>query len=72
MKFEPIFDRIIVKPDEADTVSDGGIVLTSEVCTVKKGNVVLYGKYCGSDIEYEKKEFGLIMREEDILAMAVR
>jgi chaperonin GroES len=35
---------------------------------VKEGDVVLYGKYSGTDIKYEGKEY-LIVRESDILAI---
>jgi len=36
--------------------------------TVKVGDIVLYGKYSGSELKYEGKDY-LIMREEDILAI---
>jgi chaperonin GroES len=35
---------------------------------VKAGDVVLYGKYSGTEIKHEGKEF-LIVRENDILAI---
>jgi chaperonin GroES len=35
---------------------------------VKAGNKVLYGKYAGTEITIEGKEY-LIMRESDILAI---
>ncbi|OAB79786.1 co-chaperone GroES [Cochleicola gelatinilyticus] len=36
--------------------------------TVKVGDTVLYGKYSGSELKYEGKDY-LIMKEEDILAI---
>ena len=36
--------------------------------TVKVGDTVLYGKYSGSELKFDGKDY-LIMREEDILAI---
>ncbi|MEM7085125.1 MAG: co-chaperone GroES [Bacteroidota bacterium] len=36
--------------------------------TVKVGDTVLYGKYSGSELKYEGKDY-LIMKEDDILAI---
>jgi chaperonin GroES len=36
--------------------------------TTKVGDVVLYGKYAGTELKYEGKDY-LIMRESDILAI---
>ncbi|HRZ32818.1 MAG TPA: co-chaperone GroES, partial [Flavobacterium sp.] len=36
--------------------------------TVKVGDTVLYGKYAGTDLKLEGKDY-LIMREDDILAI---
>jgi chaperonin GroES len=36
--------------------------------TVKSGNTVLYGKYAGTELKLEGKDY-LIMRESDILAI---
>jgi chaperonin GroES len=35
---------------------------------VKKGDMVLIGKYAGTDVTVQDKEY-LIMREEDVLAI---
>jgi len=35
---------------------------------VKKGDTILYGKYAGTEIKIEGKEY-LIMREEDVLGI---
>ena len=39
-----------------------------DLAEVKKGDVVLYGKYSGTEVSYEGKDF-LILREGDILAI---
>jgi chaperonin GroES len=39
-----------------------------EPMSVKPGDLVLYGKYAGTEITVEGKEY-LIMRESDILAI---
>ena len=36
--------------------------------TVKVGDQVLYGKYSGSELQFDGKDY-LMMREEDILAI---
>ena len=36
--------------------------------TVKKGDTVLYGKYAGTELKLDGKDY-LIMREEDVLAI---
>ncbi|MCH7613701.1 MAG: co-chaperone GroES [Candidatus Marinimicrobia bacterium] len=45
--------------------SDAGTIIKM---TVKKGDKVLYGKYSGTEVNHEGKEY-LIMRESDILAI---
>ena len=39
-----------------------------EPLTVKIGDSVLYGKYAGTDLKFNGKDY-LIMREDDILAI---
>lgn len=46
-------------------VGDGKV---DEPLTVKVGDEVLYGKYAGTEITYDGKEY-LIMRESDIYAV---
>ena len=58
-------------PDTAKEKPQSGIVVAvgngkpDEPLTVKVGDQVLYGKYSGTEITYEGKEY-LIMRESDI------
>lgn len=64
----------IIIPDTAKEKPQKGIVVAAgpgkkdEPMTVKAGDTVLYGKYAGTDITLEGKDY-LIMRESDILAI---
>ncbi len=61
-------------PDTAKEKPQQGTVVAvgegkkDEPLTVKAGDKVLYGKYSGTEITYEGKEY-LIMRESDIYAV---
>jgi len=46
-------------------ISDNGDRVASEL---KKGDVVLYGKYSGTEVNVDDKDF-LILRESDVLAI---
>ncbi|MEI8047473.1 MAG: co-chaperone GroES [Bacteroidota bacterium] len=64
----------IIIPDTAKEKPQKGIVVAigngkkDEPLTVKVGDQVLYGKYSGTEITVEGKDY-LIMRESDILAV---
>lgn len=64
----------IIIPDTAKEKPQRGIVLAAgpgkkdEPVMVKAGDQVLYGKYAGTEITIEGKDY-LIMRESDILAI---
>lgn len=69
----------IILPDTAQEKPQQGTVLavgpgkasdtgTIVKMTVKIGDKVLYGKYSGTEVNHEGKEY-LIMRESDILAI---
>jgi chaperonin GroES len=64
----------IIIPDTAKEKPQRGIVVAAgpgkkdEPTTVKVGDTVLYGKYSGTDISHDGKDY-LIMRESDILAI---
>ena len=64
----------IIIPDTAKEKPQRGTVLAAgpgkkdEPVTVKAGDTVLYGKYAGTEITVEGKDY-LIMRESDILAI---
>ena len=61
-------------PDTAKEKPQRGTVVAvgewqkGRTLTVKVGDEVLYGKYAGTEITYEGKEY-LIMRESDIYAV---
>jgi len=64
----------IIIPDTAKEKPQRGTVIAvgkgkkDEPMTVKAGDIVLYGKYSGTEINYEGKDY-LIMKESDILAI---
>ncbi len=64
----------IIIPDTAKEKPQRGTVIavgngkTDEPMTVKAGDTVLYGKYSGTEINIEGKDY-LIMREADIFAV---
>lgn len=64
----------IIIPDTAKEKPQRGTVVAvgpgkkDEPTTVKAGDVVLYGKYSGTEITVDGKEY-LIMRESDIFAV---
>lgn len=64
----------IIIPDTAKEKPQKGKVVAigngkkDEPITVKVGDTVLYGKYAGTEIQIEGKEY-LIMRESDIYAV---
>ncbi|KOF04369.1 chaperonin GroES [Roseivirga ehrenbergii] len=64
----------LIIPDTAKEKPQKGIVVAAgagkkdEPLTVKVGDTVLYGKYAGTEISVEGKDY-LIMRESDIFAI---
>ena len=64
----------IIIPDTAKEKPQRGTVVAvgngkkDEPLTVKVGDTVLYGKYAGTEISVDGREF-LIMRESDIFAV---
>ena len=64
----------IIIPDTAQEKPQKGTIVAvgsgkkDEPMTVKVGDTVLYGKYSGTELKFEGKDF-LIMREADILAI---
>jgi chaperonin GroES len=64
----------IIIPDTAKEKPQRGQIIAigdgkkDEPLTVKVGDTVLYGKYAGTEITIEGKEY-LIMRESDIFAI---
>ena len=60
-------DNAKEKPQKA-TVVAVGIGTKDNPMTVKIGDTVLYGKYSGTELKFEGKDY-LIMSEKDILAI---
>lgn len=64
----------IIIPDSAKEKPQQGIVVAvgpgkkDEPVTVKEGDTVLYGKYSGTELKLEGRDY-LMMRESDILAI---
>ena len=64
----------IIIPDTAQEKPQEGIIVAvgkgkkDEPMTVKNGDKVLYGKYSGTEIKFDGKDY-LIMKESDILAI---
>ncbi len=64
----------IIIPDTAKEKPQKGVVVAvgsgtkDNPITVKVGETVLYGKYSGTELKFENKDY-LIMRESDILAI---
>ena len=56
------------KPQKGTVISVSEEDADGKKPTVKSGDTVLYGKYAGTEITYEGKEY-LIMRETDIYAV---
>ncbi|WP_410220232.1 co-chaperone GroES [Pedobacter sp.] len=55
------------KPQQGTVVAVGS-GKKDEPMTVKVGDIVLYGKFAGTEITHESKEY-LIMRESDVYAV---
>lgn len=64
----------IIIPDSAKekplrgTVVAVGTGTKDEEMVLKAGDLVLYGKYSGTELEYENEKY-LIMRQSDVLAI---
>lgn len=64
----------IIIPDSAKEKPQKGVVVAAgsgskdEKMEVKVGDLVLYGKYAGTELSFEGKDY-LIMRQSDILAI---
>ncbi len=64
----------IIIPDTAKEKPQQGTIVAAgngkpdEPMTVKVGDKVLYGKYSGTELKWEGKDY-LIMRESDVLAI---
>ncbi|MBO6137439.1 MAG: co-chaperone GroES [Lachnospiraceae bacterium] len=60
------------KPQQAEVIAvgPGGVVDGKEIkMEVKKGQKVIYSKYAGTEVEVEKDDKVIIVRQSDILAI---
>ena len=60
------------KPQQAEVIAvgPGGVVDGKEIkMEVKKGQKVIYSKYAGTEVELEKDDKVIIVRQSDILAV---
>ena len=55
------------KPQQGKVIAVGS-GLKDEAMTVKEGDLVLYGKYSGTELNWEGKDL-IIMKESEILAI---
>ena len=70
---EKTIGGIIIPDTPKDNPLQGKVVATGngtkdEEMVVKEGDTVLYGKYAGTELEYDGKKY-LVMRQSDILAI---
>lgn len=88
MNIQPLADRVLIQPAEAEQKTASGIIIPDTAkekpqsgkvvavgkgtkdheMTVKVGDTVLYGKYSGTEINYEGSVY-MIMKESDIYAI---
>ncbi len=75
MKIRPLHDRVIVKREEEERKSPGGIVIPDTATekpifgkVVKVGDKILFGKYSGTEVKMDGDEL-VVMREEDVMAV---
>lgn len=58
------------KPLKGEVIAAGNGTKDEEM-VLKKGDCVLYGKYSGTELEFEGKKY-LIMRQSDVLAVIAK
>ena len=56
MAIKPLSDRVLVLPNPAEEME------------VKEGDTVMYGKYAGTEINYDGVDY-LVMKQSDIIAI---
>ena len=70
MSIKPLADRVLIEPAPAETktIVAVGKGTKDEEMVLKEGDTVLYGKYAGTELEFEGKKY-LIMRQSDVVAV---
>lgn len=81
--FRPVGDKVLVKPDAAEEVTEGGIVLPDQVrqapgrgkvlavgsgvSEAKEGDIVLYNKYDVTGVEIDGEDYVVIYEDKLLL-----
>ena len=73
MKIQPLADRVLIEPAAAEEKTIGKVVAVGkgtkdEEMVLKAGDTVLYGKYAGTELEFEGQKY-LVMRQSDVVAV---
>ena len=84
MAFKPLGKRVLVERVEEEKKTSSGIIIpdnatekpsigivvevSSQVDEVKKGDKVLFGKYKGSEVKLDNKDY-VVLDDEDILGI---
>lgn len=84
MNFKPLGERVLVERLEEDTKTASGIIIPdnakekplegivkaigSEVKDVKENDKIVFGKYSGTEVKLDGKEY-LILKLEDVLGV---
>ncbi len=66
MKFKPLHDRVLIEVLDSVEKTSGGIIIPMDV---KVGDKVLFGKWSGTEIKIDGKEYS-IMKESDIMGIS--
>ena len=67
MNIKPLADRVLILPAPAEE-KVGGIIIPDEEMILKEGDTVLYGKYAGTELEFDGTKY-IMMRQSDVLAV---
>ena len=83
MTVKPLFDRVLIKAEEAEETTKSGIVLAAKAIAVgpggevdgkevkmylKEGDRVICAKYSGTEVKVDGEEY-TIVRQSDVLAV---
>ena len=82
MKFRPLHDRVLVESLDSEEKTSGGIIIPDTAkekpqegkitpMDVKVGDHVLFGKWSGTEVKVDGKEYS-IMKESDIMGVIAK
>ena len=80
MKFKPLHDRVLIEVLDGSEKTAGGIIIPDSAqekhqegkiipMDVKVGDKVLFGKWSGTEVKIDGKEYS-IMKESDIMGIS--